>query len=160
MTGKVFHLSMIQGRNKVRTIPIQHFRETDEIPQFFFGKNFFNNNHNAVERAKSKAISMPKKSTILDNGKNKKKNGNIIFSYHKKAYFCNLKSGNSSVGRAAASQAAGRGFETRLPLTLTTPRLTAILVVKTATEYKSPRKKHSLLYPILYHSFQIIAISS
>lgn len=33
-----------------------------------------------------------------------------------KFVFLPCKSGNSSVGRAAASQAAGRGFETRLPL--------------------------------------------
>lgn len=36
----------------------------------------------------------------------------------KNNYFCNhvIKSGSSSVGRAAAFQAAGRGFEPRLPL--------------------------------------------
>ena len=31
-------------------------------------------------------------------------------------YLCTYSSGSSSVGRAAASQAAGRGFETHFPL--------------------------------------------
>ena len=31
-------------------------------------------------------------------------------------YFCNINRGSSSVGRALASQAKGRGFESRFPL--------------------------------------------
>ena len=51
----------------------------------------------------------------------------------KKYYFCSLKSGSSSVGRASASQAEGRGFETRFPL-FTDNRMTDNLLDKENTE--------------------------
>ena len=40
------------------------------------------------------------------------------FGFQKKSYFCvtNKKCGSSSVGRASASQAEGREFESRFPL--------------------------------------------
>ena len=38
-------------------------------------------------------------------------------------YICSVKRGSSSVGRALASQAKGRGFESRLPLSLTIKQL-------------------------------------